>query len=459
MTTAAPRRRSLAFRIGALAAAVAVITAVIAGLLAAGLIRSANASGAQRSLARVATELAAGATTATPLRSRTALRALRIGGALIASDGTVTAAGGASASDRIARDALRPGEIRRVLAGGAVSAQRRVDGVSVLVQARPTATGGIVVVERRADALAVTDSTVNRLLVALVIAVLVAILLGVVVARQLARPLRRTAAAAHALATGARGVRVTAAGPAEVAEVAEAVNTLAANLTTSEARQREFLLSVSHDLRTPLTAISGYAESLADGLVAPDRLPAVGRTLAAESQRLGRLVGDLLDLARLEAQDIRVELVDVDLDHLLRSTGLVWADRCAAAGVGFAVHREVAGLRLRTDPTRLRQVLDGLLENALRVTPAGRPIVLAGRRAADGHVAVEIRDGGPGLTDDDLRVAFDRSALYDRYRGVRQVGTGLGLAIVHRLVERLGGRVEAGHAAEGGARFTVTLPA
>ena len=114
-------------------------------------------------------------------------------------------------------------------------------------------------------------------------------------------------------------------------------------------------------------------------------------------------------------------------------------------------------LPVHVDPQRLRQAVDGLLENALRMTPRGAPVVLAVR--AEGMVAVlEVRDGGPGLTDDDLSVAFERSALSTRYRGQRQVGTGLGLAIVERIVVRLGGVVEAGHAPEGGARFTIRLP-
>ena len=110
------------------------------------------------------------------------------------------------------------------------------------------------------------------------------------------------------------------------------------------------------------------------------------------------------------------------------------------------------------DAQRLRQALDGLLENALRVTPQGAPIVVATRSEPGGVAVLEVRDGGPGLTDDDLPVAFERSVLYERYRGVRQVGTGLGLAIVHRIVDRLGGTVEAGHASEGGARFTIRMP-
>ncbi|MGH8860843.1 MAG: sensor histidine kinase, partial [Jatrophihabitantaceae bacterium] len=134
----------------------------------------------------------------------------------------------------------------------------------------------------------------------------------------------------------------------------------------------------------------------------------------------------------------------------------VWDARCRAAGVEFRLQPEPA--RAWTDAARVRQVVDGLLENALRVTPSGAPIVLAVRSEPDGRACLEVRDGGPGLRQEDLAVAFERGVLHERYRGVRQVGTGLGLAIVHGLVTRLGGTVDAGHAAEGGARFTVRLP-
>jgi two-component system sensor histidine kinase BaeS len=282
----------------------------------------------------------------------------------------------------------------------------------------------------------------------------------VLVARFLARPLRRTAEAAHALAFGRRDVGVPPEGPAEVAEVAEAVNMLAAHLAYSEGRQRTFLMSVSHDLRTPLTAITGYAESLAGGVVPADDTARVGGVMLDEARRLERLVSDLLDLARLDAADFRIELVPVDVVGFVRSAAEVWQARCAAAGVEFRVEIPPEPMPWAVaDPSRLRQAVDGLLENALRVTPAGAPIVLAARAELGPRpVVVEVRDGGPGLTDADLAVAFDRSALYERYRGVRQVGTGLGLAIVYGLVTRIGATVEAGHAPEGGARFTIRLP-
>jgi two-component system sensor histidine kinase BaeS len=112
---------------------------------------------------------------------------------------------------------------------------------------------------------------------------------------------------------------------------------------------------------------------------------------------------------------------------------------------------------VETDPGRIRQVIDGLCENALRVVPAGAPLVLAVHAGA-GSAIIEVRDGGPGFTDDDLKVAFERGALNRRYRGIRKVGSGLGLALAARLVGRLGGRIGAGHAPEGGAKFVVELP-
>jgi two-component system, OmpR family, sensor kinase len=454
--------RGLAGRISLLAVAVAVITALLAGVLAVNLVRRSNtgtARGTLRQLADVAQTTAnSGANaTAAQSRARDQLRVLKIQSAAIAGTGRVNTA------SPLMRTVLTGQDVADVLAGKSVSAQRRVNGQRVLLEARPTNAGGIALAQRRADATAIGDQAVRRIIWALLIAVAIAVALGLLVAVRISRPLRRTAQAAHALAAGHRDVAVQPEGPAEVVEVGQAVNTLAAALTHSEARQREFLLSVSHDLRTPLTAITGYAESLADGVVPPEQAAGVGAVMLTEAQRLNRLVADLLDLARLNAQEFRIDLGEVDLVELARSAGRVWRDRCAAAGVRFELECPPGPLLLRTDAARIRQVADGLLENALRVTPAGAPIILSvrGEHPPDGRAfgVLEVRDGGPGLAEQDLAVAFQRSVLHERYRGLRQVGTGLGLAIVDGLVHRLGGVAEAGHAPEGGARFTVWLPA
>jgi signal transduction histidine kinase len=179
--------------------------------------------------------------------------------------------------------------------------------------------------------------------------------------------------------------------------------------------------------------------------------------MLAEAQRLDRLISDLLVLARLEAADLPLDVAEVDLAELIREAGQAWAARCADNGQNLTVEAPAGPVVVDTDPGRIRQVLDGLCENALRVVPPGAPLVLAVRTGEHAGI-LEVRDGGPGFTDDDLAVAFDRGELNRRYRGVRKVGSGLGLALAARLVTRLGGRITAGHAPEGGAMFTVELP-
>lgn len=449
-------RGSLATRIALLSVGVAVVTALLAGALSVGLIRTAGEREAHRTLSKLAA--VAQVSNQTAPNDAAAQRKLRRALALLnVRYATVDRSGSITAEAPIVRVVFSGDDLATLLAGNSVSATRRGLGSTIYLEARPTSSGGVVLAQRRTDALAVGDLAIRRVVVALLLAAAFATVLALLVSTRLARPLRRTAAAAHALAAGRRDVTVATDGPAEVAEVADAVNTLAGALSVSEGRQRDFLLSVSHELRTPLTAITGYAESLAEGVIPPEESAPVGAVLLGEARRLERLVTDLLDLARLDAQDFRIELADVDVVALARDASQVWGARCAAAGVPFTLDAPQAALVVRTDAARLRQVLDGLLENALRVTPEGSPIVLA-VRAEPGAVVVEVRDGGPGLTDADLAVAFDRSALYRRYQGIRQVGTGLGLAIVHGLVTRLGGQVAAGHAVEGGARFTVRLP-
>jgi len=363
--------------------------------------------------------------------------------------------------------ALPPATLRQLAGSHRTASLRTTAGRRVLVATRPLPDGTTVLLAQPASqARELTSTLARRLVVALAVALAVATAVGLLLARRLARPLRALAVAADELARGRRDVdparAVAASGPAEIADVADALGGLATALTASEARQREFLLSVSHELRTPLTAIRGFAEALADGVTPPGQTEQAGRVILDEALRLDRLVQDLLDLARLDADDFRVDAAPVDLARLVADAAEVWRRRGAAVGVELRVEVPAGPVVAVTDPVRLRQILDGLAENALRLVPAGAPIVLAARAEVGGGappVAVlEVRDGDPGLTDDDLAVAFERSALYERYRGVRPVSTGLGLALVARLASRLGGRAAATAAPEGGAAFTIRLP-
>jgi two-component system sensor histidine kinase BaeS len=220
-----------------------------------------------------------------------------------------------------------------------------------------------------------TNGTVwRRLSGALIAGLLAGLIVGALLARWLVRPIRQASAAAARLSAGDRSVRLPPDGPAETAGLANAINDLAAALETSEGRQRDFLLSVSHELRTPLTTIRGYAEALADGVLGPDCAQRAGRTVLDEAERLDRLITDLLVLARLEAADLPIELVTVDLEQLVAATGEAWGARFAAAGLPLRVELPGGPVVVRTDPGRTRQIVDGLLENA----PGERP----GRRSS-----------------------------------------------------------------------------
>ncbi|MEZ5115633.1 MAG: HAMP domain-containing sensor histidine kinase [Candidatus Nanopelagicales bacterium] len=450
-TPARRRRVSLTTRTVLVAVVVAVLAAAVAFAVSFPLVRASGEAQARASLARLADltatslqQLPSGVTVLPP-RLAAVLEVEGVEAYLVRPGFP-------------APDGVTDADVLGLAAGQPVSTVADTPDGTVLVEGRPLGNStGLVLLQQASVATEPSGTVLRRLAVALLIGLVFAVVVAVLASRRVTRPLRRAAEAANQLSTGRRDVRVEPEGPEEVAAIAESLNGLSAALAVSEGRQREFLLSVSHELRTPLTAVSGYAEALADGVVPETEVPRTGEVIRAEAARLDRLVADLLDLARLGAADFRVDLVDLDLALLAGEAAAVWADRCEREGVLLRVEQPGTPVPARTDPVRVRQVLDNLAENALRVTPAGRPIVLAVRTEGPWAV-VEVRDGGPGLTGDDVGVAFEPGALYERYRGVRPVGTGLGLALVGRLAVGLGGGAEAGAAPEGGARFTVRVP-
>ena len=331
------RRTSLAVRVTAACLLVAVVAVGAAGLVAVRLVAVTARTVTQEVLAQQADVVAAQlAETGGGLRAGAGMR--RVVDVLAGQGVTVvvvTARGPRNAG--ILAPVLEQADVRRVLDGQPVSAQATSAGVRYLVEARPAPVGGFALV-RTTETGPLGGGLVRRnLTVALLAGVAVAVVVGLVVGQLLARPLRRTAIAARLLRSGRRDVRVPVAGPAEVSDVAGAVNELADALACSEERQRRFLLSVSHELRTPLTAVRGFAESLADGVVTGPDAADAGRVIVREADRLDRLVGDLMELARLEADDFRLDPVQVDLAALAADAAAVWETRSADADVRFVL--------------------------------------------------------------------------------------------------------------------------
>lgn len=271
--------------------------------------------------------------------------------------------------------------------------------------------------------------------IALVLAAVVAVLLS----RRIARPLVEAVGATERVAAGDLDVRL-AEPPGrtpEMASLTRSINAMAAALARARGQERAFLLSVSHDLRTPLTSILGYAEAIGDGAV--DDPAAAAAVITAEARRLGRLVQDLLDLARLDAHQFSLHLQPVPLGPLLAATADGLRPLLASAGLDLQVALPPGDpLRAVVDPDRTAQVMANLLENAYKF--AGSTVGLSASTSADGSVVVAVTDDGPGVAPDEAGRLFER--LYQSARTpARQGGSGLGLAIVAELVAAMGGAV------------------
>ncbi len=270
--------------------------------------------------------------------------------------------------------------------------------------------------------------------------------------RRLTRPLREAQAVTSRIASGDLAARVpeNPADGEELAGLARSINAMAAGLDRSRGLERQFLLSVSHDLRTPLTSIRGFAEALADGK-APDPVRAAG-IISAEARRLERLVGDLLELAKLDARRFSLDVRATDVAEVLTDTAEGFRPAADAAGVALVVAGTPA-VTAAADPDRLAQVLANLIENALKF--ATSTIGVGSDRPGPG-VAVWVDDDGPGIPAADLAHVFEPFWQSSR-SPARQVGTGLGLAIVAELVAAMGGSVRAEPLPDGGTRMVVTL--
>jgi two-component system, OmpR family, sensor kinase len=321
-----------------------------------------------------------------------------------------------------------------------------VRGVRYLYSYRPAPPRGVLLLEP-AKRPTEWGSFLRDLALAGGVGAIIAALISFLLARSVAAPIGRVAEASRALAAGESPAPVPVERTAELAELAQAFNDMSAQLDASRESERSFLLSVSHELKTPLTAIRGYAEGLAEGAFAAD---AAADTILVEARRLERLVGDLLDLARMNRHTFEVRCVSVDLATV--AAEVVARHEGAAREFGVALAAEGDTAWVSADHDRLLQIASNLVENALRETPRDGSVVV---RAAPGRLVVA--DTGPGLDADDLEHAFDRFFLYDRYGRERPVGSGLGLAIVKQLTLAMGGTVSVESAPGRGASFTVAL--
>jgi signal transduction histidine kinase len=287
-------------------------------------------------------------------------------------------------------------------------------------------------------------------------AVAAVIALGLVqlLARGMTSPLREMASAASAMARGHYDRRVRATSRDEVGELARAFNAMAAELGDADRMRRDLVANVSHELRTPLGALQALLENLADGVEPPD--PAALRTALAQTERLGRLVTQLLDLSKLESGGLELEPVSFGMRALLEQA----ARECELGDrpVRLKVCVEPGDLHTTGDPERLHQVVANLLDNAVRHSPPEGRVWLSAHAATAGRTTIVVADEGPGIPPEEAERVFERFHRTDAARATRDGGTGLGLAIARWIVDAHGGAIRAEPREPTGCRMVVELP-
>ncbi|MGC9974496.1 MAG: HAMP domain-containing sensor histidine kinase [Gaiellaceae bacterium] len=339
--------------------------------------------------------------------------------------------------------------LRELRAGRPVNGSITIAGTSNYFAARPLGRKAFVLLRPHRNASTEWLPFLNALAIAAAAGMLLAALVSLLLARMITRPLDRVALASRDLAERGASEPVSVEGATELRSLATSFNEMAEQLANAREAEKAFLLSVSHELRTPLASVRGYSEALADGAIAPGE---AAETIGREALRLERLVGDLLDLARMSRSEFSVHCSPLDLSEVAREA----LHRFQPLAKSFGVRLELVssgGAPALGDHDRLLQVASNLIENALRATPSGGSVRVA---TAAGTLTVE--DTGPGLAPAELPRAFERFYLYSRYGTERSVGTGLGLAIVKELIDGMSGTITVTSVLGAGASFTVQLP-
>jgi signal transduction histidine kinase len=312
--------------------------------------------------------------------------------------------------------------------------------------------GAIVVATPITDVSARVNSLLERLALAGILGLLIAGALAWYLSRRIVRPVLQLSDAADAVSRGQYAVDVPKNAPGELGHLSERFGEMSSRLAEAEEMERNFLMSVSHELRTPLTAIRGHVAAILEGVVEEEGQRRLSlETVEAEATRLERLVGDILDLAKLDTHRFTVTTEEVDMGQLVDEAYERFRDEARRRSIDY---REDVSARpvITSDGDRVLQVVGNLLSNAFHATPDGGRISLElAQRNGTVHVAVE--DTGPGIAPE------TRERLFRPFVSESGGGTGLGLAIAKELSAMLGGRIDLESELGQGSRFELVLPA
>ncbi|UVI28883.1 sensor histidine kinase [Paenibacillus spongiae] len=304
------------------------------------------------------------------------------------------------------------------------------------------------------------DRDVNRFfrpfMLSVFITIPVAVAIYFVLGRRLSRPLKEMTHRALMYAKGDFSRKVEVRTKDEIGQLGESLNYMAAELASLESARREFLANVSHDLRAPLTSINGFLTALMDGAIPPDREKHYLEMMKESSDRMMKLVGDLLDMARIEAGQFSLEKVRFNMTEQIRKTIARMEPQFVQHHITVGLDGPEEDLYTVADPDRIDQVLANLLQNAVFYSPAGSEVRVSVKQQ-DGRTEISVCDHGIGMTQKELEHIWDRFYKGDKARS-RKLGTGIGLSIVKHILDRHHASIRIESEVGRGTSFTFTLP-
>ncbi len=317
--------------------------------------------------------------------------------------------------------------------------------------------GSVMATTANADMDELLEAMIKTMILSSLWLMLAALIAVYFITERLVSPLRSMSRAAREFANGHFDVRVPTSGNDEVAELAVAFNNMASTLQHSEETRRLFLANVSHDLRTPMTTISGFIDAILQGVIPKEKIPHYLEVIRSEVLRLSRLVSSLLDLTKIQAGERKFNMVPMDICELGRQIIFASEQRLEEKKLDVRFDTERDNMYVLADPDAIHQVLYNLCDNAIKFSKQGGQYILS-IRDVGAKTEISVYNEGDGISPEDLPFVFDRFYKSDKSRGLDKTGVGLGLYISRAIIEAHREQIRVDSEYGKWCRFTFTLP-
>lgn len=307
----------------------------------------------------------------------------------------------------------------------------------------------------------VMESSINQIYLDLLLSAFIAVLLAVLAVSYLTgritKPIVEMNNTVKRFAKGQFNARVRARGSDEVSQLGRSFNAMADELNNLEQVRRSFVANVSHELRSPLTSMRGFLEAMQDGTIPPEEYDKYLDVVIGENKRMTSMVNDLLDLARIESGQVKLNIETFDINELIIRTLITFEARINEKNMGVDLDFDEEHIYVEADPDQIAQVLRNLIDNAIKYSPDNGKLVLTAR-AGRRQTTVAVRDFGKGIPKEDRKYVFDRFYKVEKaHTPSGTAGTGLGLSIVKRIIDQHGQAIAVDSPIGGGTRFIFTL--